>query len=296
MAPQGNRFGEILRQTREQANQTAEVMAILLSMEPDEYLAIEAGLRFPDDDTVRRLCMMMEWNYIETQRLIRNEMSSPGRLTAPPVSNPRHGSHGGASAGGAGGMTLGQSAGSNGARAESLGARMREVRQFTGQSADIIAALLHISPEQYARLEDGEAPSDDLLRRISMVYTWNFQELVSLQRAEQAHNLQPRLVGNPFPGTGAQLEKLRAVCRDLEAQFPALPESDQTMVLAQLDLVRGTVAQALLRLRPKAGAQAGPNAASNAIPGSGPERGAGVRRRNPSALPPPSPEDRKLFS
>jgi transcriptional regulator with XRE-family HTH domain len=272
MASHVHRFGEFLREAREKANQTAEVLAILLSMEPEDYLAIEAGLRFPDDDTVRRLCVMMEWNYLETQRLIRNEMSSPTRLTGP-VPAGRHGAI-------PGGMT-GATA-SAAPRNDSLAGRMREVREYTGQSADIIAALLHLSPEQYARLEAGEMPGDDLLRRISMVYNWNYQELATSLRAEQARNLQPRLRGNPFPGTSQRGERLRTLCRELEAQFGTLPDAEQEVVLAQLDLIRGTMA----RHRPKP-------PASPPIPEDGLTKS---RRRTSAPLPPLSPEDRKLFS
>ena len=272
MASHSHRFGELLRQAREKANQTAEVMAILLSLDPEHYLEIEAGLRFPDDDTVRRLCMMMEWNYLETQRLIRNEMSSPSRLTAAPVAQSLPGT--------AGGRPVGSGAQGVPGRSDSLGSRLREVRQYTGQSADIIASLLHISPDEYARLEGGEVPGDDLLRRISMVYGWNFQELNSLLRAEQARNLQPRLMGNPFPGAGHKLEKLRTLCRDMEAQFGMLPEAEQDVVLAQLELIRATT------MRHKA------KPATAAAPTEDPL--AKNRRRLNS--PPVSPEDRKLFS
>lgn len=277
--PGALRFGEVLRQTRERANQTAEVMAILLSMEPGDYLAIEAGVGYPDDDTVRRLCMMMEWNYLETQRLIRNEMSSPGRLTAPPPAVARRGA-------GALSPAAAPAAGS-GARPDSLAARLKEVRQQTGQSADIIAALLHLTTDQYIRLEEGEMPGDDLLRRISMVYNWNFQELVAQLRSGQAHNLQPRLMGNPFPGTGQRLERLKAVCRELEGLFGALPETEQDIALAQLDLIRGTMAR---HRRPA-------SAAPPAPPGPPGESPAGSARRKPAPLLAPlSPEDRKLFS
>ncbi len=277
MAGNSHRFGEILRQAREQANQTAEVMAILLSMEPEDYLAIEAGLRYPDDDTVRRLCMMMQWNHHETQRLIRNEMSAPGRLTAPPAAPQRRGVDP---------LSPGAGPGPGGAgRPESLAGRIREVRQFTGQSMDIIAALLHITPEQYLRLEEGEAPSDDLLRRISMTYNWNFQELVTLLRAEQAHNLQPRLLGNPFPNTGLSLERLKAVCREMEGLFGTLPGPEQEVLLAQLDLIRGTMARHRQKPVPAAPAGAAPE----------PQQGL-PRRKLTSPLPVVSPEDRKLFS
>ena len=99
-------------------------------------------------------------------------------------------------------------------------------------------------------------------------------------RAEQARSLQPRLLGNPVPGTGHRLEKLKSLCRDLENQFGLVPESEQDFVLAQLDLIRGTMA----RHKTKAAAL-GPAVE---------EPAAKNRRRVNSPL--PSPEDRKLFS
>ena len=62
--------------------------------------------------------------------------------------------------------------------------------------------LLKIPLEEYERLEAGESPSDEVLRRISMVYNWNYLDLVDLARAEQAHVFQPRLPSPPFATTG----------------------------------------------------------------------------------------------
>ena len=69
-------FHEKLLQGRIAANQTVDAMAILLNITAEHYEQLESG-RYPDDETLRRLCKMMGWNYYEAQRLIINEMISP---------------------------------------------------------------------------------------------------------------------------------------------------------------------------------------------------------------------------
>ena len=101
--------------------------------------------------------------------------------------------------------------------------------------------LLGITPQEYRRLEGGEHPGDDLLRRISMVYDWNYQDLLSLLRTEQARVLQPHRIGSPYPGASAQGLRLKSLVQELEGLFSTLPEKDQQFVLTQLELVRETM-------------------------------------------------------
>ncbi len=101
--------------------------------------------------------------------------------------------------------------------------------------------MLKISPEEYERLEAGESPSDEVLRRISMVYNWNYLDLLDLARAEQAHVFQPRLPSPPFAGSTAHLNRFNQISNDLGALFPKLSPPDQQSVLAQLELVRDTM-------------------------------------------------------
>jgi transcriptional regulator with XRE-family HTH domain len=225
------RFHELLREARERARQSTEVMGILLNIEEDHYRAIEDGAAFPDNETLRRLCMMLEWNLYDAQRLINNEVAA------------RPGS---ARAGDEAALRALQSVPLDGTAPpgpgrDSLGARLREVRETTGQLVDIIAMLLGITAEQYRRLEAGEPPGDDLLRRISMVYDWNYLDLLSLLRTEQAHALQPHRIGSPYPGNSVQGLRLKSLVQELESLFASLPERDQQFVLTQLELVRETM-------------------------------------------------------
>ena len=132
-------------------------------------MALESW-KYPDEDTLKRLCLMMEWNYYDARRLIINEMISPHRPAAmePEEKVPRiseQGTPGTAPRGAPPGISAGHN---------SLGARLREVRMITGQSTDIIALMLNIDEDGYKQLEDGMQPSDEVLRRISLVYNWNY--------------------------------------------------------------------------------------------------------------------------
>jgi transcriptional regulator with XRE-family HTH domain len=286
MSTYKSRFGELLRESREKAAQTPDVMAILLHVSPEDYAAMEAGTKFPDDETIRRLCMMMEWNYLETARLIRNETASTSRAVAlhPP---PREG---GAEA--LHGFPLQPDGTPSAPKDESLGSRLKEVRLLTGQSMEIIGALLNIGAEGYQRLEEGEAPNDELLRRISMTYNWNYNDLKAILRSEQAQQLQPRRVGSPFPNTSVRLDRLRSLWRDIEAAFSAAPEPEQEMMLAQLDLIRATLQRGR---RPEHALPASTPVPSATGPATGPVAPTAHRRKPAMSQPLPGVSDRKIF-
>ncbi len=233
MQPAKRTFHELLRTTRQEAEQTVEVMAVLLNMSPEEYEALETW-KYPDEETLKRLCLMMEWNYYDTQRLIINEMISPNRpVPAAPPDAPQ---------GEGGAPHAPQPAEYRHAPTMStLGERLREVRLITGQSTEIIALMLNIDEEHYLRIEGGEQPSDEVLRRISLVYNWNYQDLISILRSEQARTFQPPRVGMPFLGSTAHTARFRQLSRELEALFNRLSDADQQMAIAQLELIRDTM-------------------------------------------------------
>jgi len=226
----GNRtFHEQLREGRQAAKQTPEVMAVLLNMSLPEYQALEGG-EYPDEETLKRLCTMMEWNFYDTHRLIINELIAPPkpRAAEPPRQQP---------------VPPPTPAAGRPPLLETLGSRLRAVREGTGQSEEIISRLLHIDVETYQRLEAGEAPPDGLLRRISMVYNWNYHDLVALQRAEHARSFQPAHQGVPFSGRTGHLVRWRALVLEMEPLFAGLPAPEQERALAQLELIRDSLAR-----------------------------------------------------
>ena len=246
MRPKKKQFSNLLRDTREQAKQSTEVMAILLSMEESEYQALEQGVKLPDNETLKRLCMMMEWNYYDTRRLIANERGAPN-ATAHNIAEPLLGTESSGGFGNFPAMAALQSISEeevqfNGAkRFDSLGERLKDVRARTGQQVDIIAMLLKIKPDHYRRIESGEQPDRELLKQISIVYDWNYYDLISLLRSENAKELQPRQIGNPFPGISPLVPRLKTLLGEMEGLFSRIPEKNQEMILSQLELVRETM-------------------------------------------------------
>ena len=245
MGLQKKRFSDLLRETRERAKQSTEVMGILLSMEESEYQALEQGVKLPDNETLKRLCMMMEWNYYDTRRLIANEVPAPnagGLNVAEPLLGTESGSGFGNSPTMMGLQSIaGEEDRFNGAkRFDTLGERLKDVRARTGQEVEIIAMLLNIEADHYRRIESGEQPDGKLLKQICMVYDWNYYDLISLLRSENAKELQPRKIGNPFPGASPLVPRLKSLLGEMEGLFSRIPERDQQMILSQLELVRET--------------------------------------------------------
>jgi transcriptional regulator with XRE-family HTH domain len=231
-------FHEKLLEARVHANQSVDAMAILLGLTPEEYERLESG-KYPDDETLRRLCKIMGWNFYEAQRLIINEMISPHPKGAPPRSE-RPSAAGAFPEPPPAATAVAWQSPAQGVP-DTLSGRLREARQRTGQSREILALLLRITPEEYDRLEQGQSPSDDLLRRISHVFNWNYLELVDLARSQLAHAFQPKLPAPPFRGATALNHKLHQIQTEMAALFPRLAFPDQQAVLAQLELVRDTM-------------------------------------------------------
>jgi len=250
-APEKKTFARLLQEARLAGEQTTDVMAVLLNITQEEYELLESG-QYPDDETLRRICTLLGWNYYDTQRLLINEMIAPRNLArAPAKGETKPKAPPQLSVPGAAELPLPPAtplehvgAGSRTARPtqpETLGSRLREVRLVTGQSVDVIAMLLNTTAETYMALEAGASPSDEMLRRISSVYRWNYQELLNLLRTEHAHSFQPVRVGTPYPAATADLEKLKALNQEVQNIFYRMTPHDRVRVLAQIELIRDTM-------------------------------------------------------
>ena len=242
-------FHEKLLEARVNADQTVDAMSILLGLSPEDYEKLETG-KYPDDETLRRLCKIMGWNYYEAQRLIINEMISPQAKPAAPArsseaaapSSPSKFRPSGAGITAATPPALSPyTPAPVRAASDTLSGRLREGRERMNQSKEIVALLLNIPPEEYARIEQGQSPNDEVLRRISLVFNWNYLELVDLARSQQAHAFQPRMPAPAFRGATAHNGRLTQIHHEIASLFPKLAPPDQQTVLVQLELVRDTM-------------------------------------------------------
>jgi len=231
-APVRTTFHELLIQTRLEAKQSIEGMSVLLGMSPEAYETLEAG-KYPDDETLKRLCTMMDWNFFDTKRLIVNEMISPSNRAK--LHNPAASA---SQPAGSGDTPHSQPRNSS----TNLGAKLKEARLQVNQPVEIIAMLLNTSVDNYLGIEQGtQAPSAEVLRRISLAYGWNHNEMLDLLRGEQAQRLQSRLTLAPLIGQSAHLPKMRGLLDEIATLFARLNDKDQQHALAQMELVRDTM-------------------------------------------------------
>ena len=213
------RFCTLLREQREEADQSPQVMSLLLNISEDVYQQMEGGENYPDEETLKRLCVLLDWNYYETRRMINNEIAAQTALSQAP--------------------SLKKSK-STPNRGDTLGQRLRQVREETEQQEEIIAMLLRIDVDTYRGLENGDSPTNTVLRQISIVYDWNYQDLIALLRSEQVHRLYPQLKAKPVGAGSAEQTKVHTLLQELERMFPSLPAPDQQNMLAQLELISET--------------------------------------------------------
>ncbi len=226
-------FPQRLREAREAGQQTTDVMAVLLNLPHEAYQQLEAG-SYPDDQTLRRICVLLGWNYYETQRQLINEMIAPRRAAARAEAARRPEEHPAA-------VHAHAHAHPHSVRADTLGSRLRDVRLVTGQKEDVIALLLNIDADTYRALEAGKTPSDELLRRISTVYHWNYQDLLSILRTEHAQKFQPMHAGVPYPNATAGKARLLGITQDIQTLFGDLTRTEQERICSQLEFIRDTM-------------------------------------------------------
>ena len=217
-------FAGMLRTSREKVGQPPEAIALMLNMQVDDYLEIEAG-KTPSDSLLRQICSLFSWNFLQVQRKLMSQSTSA--LTALPIHSKLQLKSPPPS------LTL------EAPESETLGERLAKARENFGQSMEGIALLLNISSDEYMSLEQGKIPDAELLKRIATLFRWNHNELKLLTRNANAHQMQPS-VTQLQKLQGPRDGKLQAVLDDLQKSWGGLSTQEQDMLLTQLEILRDT--------------------------------------------------------
>lgn len=143
-----------LKSFREQYNQTPEGIAILLNISPEDYLSLEAGV-IPDDALIRLICQLFEWNYNEVTQNIRKKSAASASNKQPDT---------------AGRVKM----------PNDFSKLVQTSREKVGQTVEGMALLLNIDANAYIALEKGEAPNDNLLKKLCQVFEWNYSDIKQL--------------------------------------------------------------------------------------------------------------------
>ena len=225
-------FPQRLAQSRMDAGQTPEGMAMLLGVSEDYYLLLEENTQ-PDDDLLRRICGLFNWNYNEVLQKLRTRHHPLFSTSRPPFSYDE--------------IRLDENSGEIPQLPEippsqPLNERIRLAREEVPQSIEGLALLLQLNPEYYEQIESGKInPDEDLLKRISVLFQWNFQDLIKEERRSSFKNFHiPQNLLKSRSLNDASRE-MKQVVRNISEDWGQLNLEQQRLLLNQLELIRDTM-------------------------------------------------------
>ncbi|MDP6330770.1 MAG: helix-turn-helix domain-containing protein [SAR324 cluster bacterium] len=225
-------FPQRLAQSRMDAGQTPEGMAMLLGVSEDYYLLLEENTQ-PDDDLLRRICGLFNWNYNEVLQKLRTRHHPLFSTSRPTFSYDE--------------IRRDEISGEIPELPEiqpsqPLNERIRQAREEVSQSIEGLALLLQLNPEYYEQIESGKInPDEDLLKRISALFQWNFQDLIKEERRSSFKNFHiPQNLLKSRSLNDASRE-MKQVVRNISEDWGQLNLEQQRLLLNQLELIRDTM-------------------------------------------------------
>ena len=225
-------FAERLKQSRMEASQTSEGMAMLLGVSEDYYLMLEESTQ-PDDELLRRICGLFHWNYNEILQKLRTRYNPVFGTSRPPLSYEEIRQDGNIT-------EISQLPEIQ--PSLTLHKRIREAREEVSQSIEGIALLLQLNPEYYEQIESGTIqPDEELLKRISALYQWNYQDLIKEERRSsfKDFHIPQNLLQNKSLNDSSR--EMKQVVRNITEEWGQLNQEQQRLLLNQLELIRDTI-------------------------------------------------------
>ena len=225
-------FAERLKQSRMEAAQTTEGMAMLLGVSEDYYLMLEESTQ-PDDELLRRICGLFHWNYNEILQKLRTRHNPVFSTSRPILSYEEIRQDGNIT-------EISQLPDIQ--PSITLNKRIREAREEVSQSIEGIALLLQLNPEYYEQIESGTIqPDEELLKRISALYQWNYQDLIKEERRSsfKDFHIPQNLLQNRSLNDASR--EMKQVVRNITEEWGQLNQEQQRLLLNQLELIRDTI-------------------------------------------------------
>lgn len=220
-------FAGLIKDARTEAEQSVEAMAMMVNVAPEEYLEYEQG-KIPPVETLQKICQLLEWNYndilrgIRTQATLAKDIGNKSALTqASSEASPK--------------SSLSSPSDI------SLGKMMCRAREAVGATPDSVALLLNISQVDLNQLEsDTIVPGEELLKKISTVFEWNYNELFQLLKRKSISGLDFSAKAPPHQSSVKQLT-IKALCQQITEQCDHVEEKTLLVIEAQLDLIAATL-------------------------------------------------------
>ncbi|MDP6656623.1 MAG: helix-turn-helix transcriptional regulator [SAR324 cluster bacterium] len=225
-------LAKLIKDAREAFKQDELGIATLLGISVDYYQEFENGV-IPPDEFLRKLCSLFGWNYKQILQKINSQSSvllsnQPSLLHAieiqarlpkqevleipevpPPV--PLH-------------------------------EQILQARMNADQNVEGISILLQINPELYEQIESGTVnPDPDLLKRISSLFGWNYNELLNREKSSHFSQLLPAITSLDSPDSSITEIKLRKILQEIAENWQGISKEQQQILLTQLEFLRGSM-------------------------------------------------------
>ena len=117
-----------------------------------------------------------------------------------------------------------------------------KARVNADQNVEGISILLQINPELYEQIESGIVfPDPDLLKRISSLFGWNYNELLNREKSSHFSELLPAITSLNSPDSSISDIKLRNILREISETWRKLSKDHKQTLLKQLEFLRGSM-------------------------------------------------------
>ena len=221
-------FARMIREARIKAKQDALGIATLLGVSPDYYEELEADL-LPSDDLLRKLCSLFGWNYKQIQQKISRQSTVLYGTRQPPLT---------ASEIQARLPKIELPEITDIPAPVSLHEQIQQARIRAEQNVEGISLLLQVNPEYYEQIEAGDViPDQDLLKRISSLFGWNYHEMLHREKSSQYSQLQPAVISLDSLDSSITEIKLRESQEKIAENWRQISREQQEILLTQLELV-----------------------------------------------------------
>ena len=204
----------------------------LLGISVDHYSDLEDGV-IPSDELLRKLCLLFGWNYKQILQKVNSQNSlfygtqqpllpaseikaripKQEAVEVPDIPTPIK-----------------------------LHEQILQARMNADQNVEGISLLLQINPELYEQIESGYVkPDPSLLKRISALFDWNYNELLNREKNSQYSQLLPAITSLNNPESSIEIIKLRQILDEISDYWHRLNEDQKKTIFAQIEFIRDSM-------------------------------------------------------
>ena len=149
-----SKLNQMILNFRNSKNQSVEAMAIMLNISIEDYIRLEKDWN-PPDEVLKKISILFNYNLNDLKRaslLIPNKKIDNENATEKNLND-------------------------NQKSIFSFNQLVKKSRIDVGQTKEGISMMLEISLDLYNKLEDDLIPNDDLLKKICMLFSWNYFDI-----------------------------------------------------------------------------------------------------------------------